>query len=30
VAHRTGEFVEISQLERCAEILERAIARFCA
>ena len=30
VAHRTGEFVEIAQLERCAEILERAIARFCA
>ncbi len=30
VAHRTGEFVEITQLERCAAILERAIARFCA
>jgi acetylornithine deacetylase len=30
VAHRTGEFVEIAQLERCAGILERAVARFCA
>jgi acetylornithine deacetylase len=30
VAHRTGEFVEIEQLERCAGILERAVARFCA
>ncbi len=30
VAHRTGEFVEIAQVERCARILERAIARFCA
>ena len=30
VAHRTGEFVEIAQLERCAAILERAVARFCA
>ena len=30
VAHRTGEFVELAQLERCAEILERAVARFCA
>jgi len=30
VAHRTGEHVEISQLERCTAILEKAIARFCA
>ncbi len=30
VAHRTGEHVEIAQLERCAAILERAVARFCA
>jgi acetylornithine deacetylase len=29
VAHRTGEFVEVDQLERCAAILERAITRFC-
>jgi len=29
VAHRTGEYVEIAQLERCAGILERAVARFC-
>ncbi len=29
VAHRTGEFVEVDQLERCAQILERAIERFC-
>lgn len=30
VAHRTGEHVPVAQLERCAEILGRAIARFCA
>lgn len=30
VAHRTGEHVEIAQLERCAAILEAALARFCA
>jgi acetylornithine deacetylase len=29
VAHRTGEHVEIDQLERCAGILERAVARYC-
>ena len=29
VAHRTGEFVEVEQLERCARILGRAIERFC-
>jgi acetylornithine deacetylase len=30
VAHRTGEFVEVAQLERCATILEKAVARFCS
>jgi acetylornithine deacetylase len=30
VAHRTGEHVPIAELEACARILERAIARFCA
>jgi acetylornithine deacetylase len=29
VAHRTGEFVEIDQLDRCGAILRRAVARFC-
>ncbi len=29
VAHRTGEFVEVSELERAAAILVRAIERFC-
>lgn len=29
VAHRTGEFVPIPELVRCAEVLERAIAHFC-
>ncbi len=29
VAHRTGEYVDVAELERCAAILERAIARFC-
>jgi acetylornithine deacetylase len=29
VAHRTGEFVEVAELERAAEILARAAARFC-
>jgi acetylornithine deacetylase len=28
VAHRTGEFVPARELERCAAILGRAIARF--
>ncbi len=28
VAHRTGEFVEVAELERAAAILERAIDRF--
>jgi acetylornithine deacetylase len=30
VAHRTGEFVPQVELERCAQILARAIARFAA
>ncbi|MHB1845474.1 MAG: acetylornithine deacetylase [Deltaproteobacteria bacterium] len=29
VAHQTGEFVPEGELARCAEILARAIARFC-
>ncbi len=29
VAHRTGEYVEIAELERAAQIFERAIGRFC-
>jgi len=29
VAHRTGEHVPVAQLERCAEILARAVERFC-
>jgi acetylornithine deacetylase len=29
VAHRTGEFVEVAELERAAAILARAIERFC-
>jgi acetylornithine deacetylase len=29
VAHRTGEFVPISELEACSEILRQAIARLC-
>ncbi|GEJ55710.1 acetylornithine deacetylase [Anaeromyxobacter diazotrophicus] len=30
VAHRTGEHVPVAELERCTEILTRAIGRFCA
>ncbi|HUL61284.1 MAG TPA: acetylornithine deacetylase [Anaeromyxobacteraceae bacterium] len=30
VAHRTGEFVEVAELEAAAAILTRAIERFCA
>jgi len=30
VAHRTGESVEVAELERAAGIYRRAIARFCA
>ena len=29
VAHRTGEFVPINELERCAQILGQAIQHFC-
>jgi acetylornithine deacetylase len=29
VAHRTGEFVPVDQLERCVEILQAAIQKFC-
>lgn len=29
VAHRTGEFVPIDQLERCVDTLRRAIEQFC-
>jgi acetylornithine deacetylase len=29
VAHRTGEFVPIDQLNRCVEILSQAIKHFC-
>ena len=29
-AHRTGEFVPVDELERCAEVLERAIGDLCA
>ncbi len=29
VAHRTGEFVPIAELHRCAEILTQAIEHFC-
>jgi acetylornithine deacetylase len=30
VAHRTGEHVELAQLDRAAAVLERAIRTFCA
>lgn len=29
VAHRTGEFVPLDELHRCAEILRRAVEHFC-
>jgi acetylornithine deacetylase len=29
VAHRTGEFVPVNELDRCVQILRQAIARFC-
>jgi acetylornithine deacetylase len=29
VAHRTGEFVPVDELNKCVEILARAIQRFC-
>jgi acetylornithine deacetylase len=28
-AHRTGEFVPVNELERCAEILQEAVAELC-
>ena len=28
-AHQTGEFVPVEELQRCAEVLERAILHFC-
>jgi acetylornithine deacetylase len=30
VAHRTGEFVPVTELLRAAEILRAAVERFCA
>jgi acetylornithine deacetylase len=29
-AHRTGEFVPVDELERCAEILRQSIQQFCS
>jgi acetylornithine deacetylase len=29
VAHRTGEYVPVDDLNRCVEVLTRAIERFC-
>jgi acetylornithine deacetylase len=29
VAHRTGEFVPVAELKRCALILKHAIEHFC-
>jgi acetylornithine deacetylase len=29
-AHRTGEFVPIAELERCAEILRQSIQQLCS
>ncbi len=29
VAHRTGEFVPVDELNRCVRILQQAISRFC-
>jgi len=29
VAHRTGEFVPLNQLDRCAQILQQSIQMFC-
>lgn len=29
VAHRTGEHVPVAELARCAEVLARAVVRFC-
>jgi acetylornithine deacetylase len=30
VAHRTGEFVPVDELEKCVEVLSKAIVRCCA
>ena len=30
VAHRTGEFVPVDELNQCAQVLRQAIERFCA
>ena len=30
VAHQTGEFVPIDELERCVTILKQAISEICA
>ena len=29
-AHRTGEFVPVDELQRCAEVLKLAILRLCS
>jgi acetylornithine deacetylase len=29
VAHRTGEFVPVEELDRCVQILRAAVQRFC-
>ena len=29
VAHKTGEFVPVAELDRCVACLKRAITRFC-
>ena len=29
VAHRTGEFVPVEELNRCVEVLRAAVQRFC-
>src|SRR5262249_62225931 len=29
-AHRTGEFVPVDELERCAEILRQSITQLCS
>ena len=28
-AHRTGEFVPVDELERCAQILKESVAQIC-
>jgi acetylornithine deacetylase len=29
-AHRTGEFVPVDELERCAEVLRQSIEQLCS